>query len=119
MWYASDSETASWAKQRRRAELGKFPTVRFRMARLHVTGLEVLDLTDPATCNVVGVAEADLVADDYGTTQAVGKWAKVHGFEGILAPSAAMAGASTLVVFAEHLDKVWVVDEQVAPPPEA
>jgi RES domain-containing protein len=59
----------------------------------------VLDLTDPRVRDALGLAEADLTSDDLGRCQALGDAAREAGLEGILAPSAALAGESILVVF--------------------
>jgi RES domain-containing protein len=50
---------------------------------------QVLDLTDKETRSHVSVDEADLVSDDYATTQAIAAAARDAGFDAVLAPAAA------------------------------
>lgn len=61
--------------------------------------LVVLDLTNPGVRDLFGVDSRDLIADDYTVCQAIATEAIAHGFEAILAPSAALPGATTLAVF--------------------
>ena len=59
-----------------------------------------LDLTDARVRRRLGVRKADLVkSKDYSKTQALGDWAKAHGYDGILAPSARNATGSNLIGF--------------------
>jgi RES domain-containing protein len=66
----------------------------------------VLDLTDPEVREALALAEVDLTSDDLTRCQAIGDAARAAGFEGILAPSAALAGEITLVVFPAAIAKV-------------
>jgi RES domain-containing protein len=100
-WYASTTELAAWAELLRHhtaPDLSPFE-VRRRIGRARVEDLRVLDLTDPRVRETLGLAETDLTSDDLGRCQALGDAARDAGFEGILAPSAALAGESILVVF--------------------
>lgn len=68
--------------------------------------LEVLDLNDEAIRSSLGLTVGDLTGDDYAKSQDVAEAAREAGFGGILAPSAAMPGRATLVVFATGLPSV-------------
>lgn len=100
VWYASSQEQAAWAELFRHfVDEGVDPfEVRRRVGRVSVE-LEVLDLTDERVRAHLGLDEGDLIADDYATTQAIAAEARDAGFDGLLAPSAALPGRDTLVVF--------------------
>jgi len=102
VWYASDQEQAAWAELFRHfTEEGVDPfEVRRRVGRVTVEDLEVLDLTNEQVRAILGLTLEDLVGDDYQRTQAVTAAAANAGYQGILAPSAALDGRRTLVVFA-------------------
>lgn len=78
----------------------------------------MLDLTDPAVREAVGLSEADLDGDAYSRTQQIALAAFEARFDGILAPSAALPGRTTLAVFPRGMAKVSAVREAVrtAPP---
>ena len=73
----------------------------------------MLDLTDPT----VGLEEADLIGDDYTKTQAVAAAAAAAEFAGLLAPSAALSGRRTLVVFAAGASAITAEWSAVRQPP--
>lgn len=58
----------------------------------------VLDLTDPSARAGLGVTLGQLITNDYSVTQALGSAARSR-YDGILAPSARLPGASNLIVF--------------------
>jgi len=87
-----------------------------------VTQLVALDLTDDETCHVLGVRrgnlhEDDLTGDDYTTCQEIADRARAAGFDGILAPSAALEGEFTVVVFTHAMHKVTEENSRVQHPP--
>ena len=94
VWYASSQEQAAWAELFRHfVDDGVDPfEVIPRVVLVDVSDLVVLDLTDPTVCVALGVTEADLVADDYATIGQVAAAAHAAGFDGILAPAAALPG---------------------------
>lgn len=119
MWYASDQEQASWSELMRHfidGGVDPFEVLR-RIGRVTVDRLEVLDLTNPSVRAALGVDEADLVGDDYTTTQAVAAAAVNAGFGGLLAPSAALPERRTLVVFAPSASKITEEWSAVRQPP--
>ena len=100
VWYASNQEQAAWAELLRHfvAE-GVDPfEVRRRVGHVDVDGMKVLDLTEPS---IVSTLEATISA----------------GFEGIVAPSAALAGRTTLVVFSSGMHAVNAGPSRVRQPP--
>lgn len=68
--------------------------------------MAVLDLTDEAVRAELALAPADLVGDGYHRTQAIAEAAVRAGFDAIRAPSAALPGGATLVVFASGVPKL-------------
>lgn len=80
-------------------------------------GLAVLDLTDEAVRAELALAPADLVGDGYHRTQAIAEAAVRAGFDAIRAPSAALPGRATLVVFASGVPKLTARASRVRQPP--
>ncbi len=66
----------------------------------------MLDLTDPEVRERLGVDEDDVVGADWAVCQSLADRARDLGIDGVLAPSGALAGEITLVVFAHALRKV-------------
>lgn len=118
VWYASNREQGAWAELFRHfVSEGVDPfEVRRRLGRVSVD-LEVLDLTDPTTRSLLGVDEADLVSDDCAITQDIAAAARDAGFDGVLAPAAALPGCETLAVFAHALPAVTAERSEVRQPP--
>ena len=117
-WYASNREQGAWAELfRHLVDEGVDPfEARRRVGRVSVD-LEVLDLTDQTKRSHLGVDDADLVSDDYATTQAIASAARDAGFDGVLAPAAALPGGETLAVFDHALPKVTPERSVVRQPP--
>jgi RES domain-containing protein len=118
VWYASNREQGAWAELFRHfVSEGVDPfEVRRRVGRVSVE-LEVLDLTDATTRSHLGVDETDLVSDDCAITQAIAAAARDAGFDGVLAPAAALPGCTTLAVFAHALPAVKADRSEVRQPP--
>jgi RES domain-containing protein len=118
VWYASNREQGAWAELFRHfVSEGVDPfEVRRRVGRVSVD-LEVLDLTEGDTRAHLGVDEKDLVADDCAITQAIAAAARDAGFDGVLAPAAALPGCETLAVFAHALSEVKAERSEVRQPP--
>jgi hypothetical protein len=91
--------------------------LRRRVGSVKVDGLQALDLTDPAVRAAVGLEDTDLLGDDYTKTQAVAAAAAAAGFGGLLAPSAALPGRRTLVVFAAGGSAITAEWSSVRQPP--
>jgi RES domain-containing protein len=107
-WYASTTERGAWTELFRHHtsnEISPFE-VRRRIGRARVENLRVLDLTDPRVREALAVTEADLTSDDLARCQALGNAAWAAGLEGVLAPSAALAGEIILVVFPSGIAKL-------------
>lgn len=118
-WYASDQEQAAWAELFRHfLDDGIDPfEVRRRVGKITCDSLAVLDLTDQHVCNELDVTAADLTGDDYRRTQAIGEAAARAGFDAILAPSAALPGRTTLVVFTAGMDHLTANPSRIRQPP--
>lgn len=118
-WYSSSTERGAWAEFLRHHEspdVSPFE-VRRRVGRATVSALAILDLTVPDTRRAIGITEDDLRSDDLTRCQELANAARAAGFEGILAPSAALAGAQTLAVFVNFLGKVREEHSRVRRPP--
>lgn len=88
-----------------------------------VKDLHVLDLTREETCRALDLgrgtmASVDLAGEDYVVCQAIAERARAAGFEGIIAPSAALKGEFTLVVFPAGIRKLTVEHSRVQRPPK-
>jgi RES domain-containing protein len=119
VWYGSSTERGAWAELFRHwGEEGISPfEVRRRVGRAKVTDLAVLDLTDPQVRDRLGVTDEELVSDDLSRCQELATEAREAGFDGILAPSAALAGDITLGVFASAMGKVDAEHSRIQRPP--
>lgn len=120
-WYASSKERAAWAelfRHHRSTELSPLE-VRRRVGRATVRDLKVLDLTDRSIRARLGVTEEDLIDDDLALCQAIGEAARAAGFDGILAPSAALPGEMTLAVFGRGMRRVNEERSRVQRPPRS
>lgn len=119
VWYASFTERGAWAelfRQWGQEEISPFE-VRRRVGRARIADLAVLDLTDPGVRDQLGVTEDELVGDDWNRCQELATEAREAEFEGILAPSAAFVGETTLAVFASAIGKVVAEHSRVQRPP--
>ncbi|MGH7813075.1 MAG: RES family NAD+ phosphorylase [Candidatus Binataceae bacterium] len=107
-WYASSSESGAWKELFRHHEPGGVSPleVRRRIGSARVKRLSVLDLTDPRVRATLNLSDRDLIGDNLARCQKIAEEARRAGYDGILAPSAALEGARTLVVFARSLRKV-------------
>ena len=108
VWYASSSETGAWAELFRHHEQGGVSPfeVRRLVGKVRVRNLKVLDLTDEQVRVTLRVSGSDLAGDDLTRCQSIANRARVAGYDGILAPSAALDGQTTLAVFASAADKI-------------
>lgn len=125
-WYASTIERAAWAELVRHTSKGSRLDpflIRRRVGRARLLDVRVLNLTDEETCRVLGVKRGefgrdDLTGDDYTRCQEIADRARAAGFDGILAPSAALAGELTVVVFTHALHRVTEEHSRVQRPPK-
>jgi len=108
VWYASSREQAAWAELFRHfVDEGIDPfEIRRTVGAARCDALEVLDLTDPALLEQLGLHEDDLIGDDYRACQEIAALARDAGFDGVLSPSAALPGQQTLVVFRQAMGKL-------------
>jgi len=118
-WYSSVTEQDAWAQFFRHHPGGGVDPfeVRRRIGEARVEELVVLDLTDARVRRLVGVTLKQLRSNRYAACQALGRLARAAGFEGILAPSAALKGERTLAVFDQALKKVKELRSNVETPP--
>lgn len=87
------------------------------MGQARVRKLRVLDLTDARVCEMLDINASELVGDDLRQCQEVAQYASDAGYDAILAPSAALAGETTLAVFASAMGKISAQRSHVGPPP--
>lgn len=62
----------------------------------------VLDLTDPAVLDALGIAPPDLIREDHRFTREIGEAAHEHGFQAVRSPSATGVD-QVLAIFPEQL----------------
>jgi RES domain-containing protein len=119
VWYASLTERGAWAELFRHwgADEASPFEVRRRVGRVRVDGVAVLDLTDATVRNALGVTHDDLIGDDVARCQQLAQDARAAGFDGVLAPSGALAGETTLVVFGSSMANVAAEHSRVQRPP--
>lgn len=120
--YASSSQAAAWGELFRHVEPEISPfEVRRRMSKLRVSGLAVLDLTDPDVRQMVGVSVGNLVSNRPTVCRKIADVVRraPERYGGILAPSAVDPdAATTLVVFREWIEPaVTVAGVRVGTPP--
>lgn len=118
VWYASNRERGAWTELFRHfIDEGIDPfEVRRRVGRVSVD-LQVLDLTDEQTRSHLNVDEAELMSDDYASTQAIAAAARDAGFDAVLTPAAALPGCETLAVFVHALPRIDAERSEVRQPP--
>jgi RES domain-containing protein len=119
VWYASFTERGAWAELFRHWGLDEVSPfeVRRRVGRARVMSLAVLDLTDPEVRAELRVREDELVGNDLTRCQELAAEARSAGLDGIVAPSGALDGETTLVVFASAMGKVVAEHSRVQRPP--
>jgi RES domain-containing protein len=87
-----------------------------RASRCRVT--KALDLTDPSTRDKLGIQQEDLVSNEWGVTQDLGRAARRAGFDALIVPSAA-GDHHNLVIFSDLLrDDEIAETEGVDPAPQ-
>lgn len=82
-----------------------------------VTDLSALDLTDRDVRQELNVTEDELVGDDVTRCRQLAAEARQAGFDGVLAPSGALSGETTLVVFSSAMSKVSAEHSRIQRPP--
>jgi len=79
--------------------------------------LRVLDLTNARVREILDVSERDLIRDDVSVCQQIAEYARDSGFDGILAPSAAVEGHRTVAIFSSAMRKITEGRSRVGSPP--
>ena len=117
-WYGSSSEAGAWAEFIRSLPEGADPAeFQRRIGRVDFD-LVALDLASPELQRALGVKPAELTADDLTVCQTLADLAAEAGFDGVLGPSAAAAGETTVAVFGKSIGAkaAAVVDQGVKTP---
>lgn len=84
-----------------------------RLSTLKLPADRLLDLMDPDVCSTEGVTYDQLVGDDTSITRALAQRTSARETViGLRAPSAALEGAITFVIFGQHLQQVVLTDER-------
>ncbi|MFD4152067.1 RES family NAD+ phosphorylase [Streptomyces hydrogenans] len=99
VWYGASCETGAWAELERHSSIDTEFVTRY-LSFVHIEGVWVLDFTDPKTRQEFGNCSLDdLCSDDYAFCQSVAMAAfSEEDVDGFLAPSAALAAHSILVL---------------------
>jgi RES domain-containing protein len=119
IWYASSSEDGAWAELFRHHEpdgVSRLEVIR-RIGRARVRRLRVLDLTDARVREILDVSERELTGDDLTQCQKVAEYARESGYDGVVAPSAALDGQRTIAVFSSAMRKIGEEHSRVGSPP--
>jgi len=118
-WYASSSMRASWCELFRHFMDGPSAVdpfeVKRRAGRVKVTRLVLLDLCDPGNQATLRITENDLIGEDYAICQDLSDAARAAGLDGILAPSAGLAGHQTIALFPAAVDSGQIVEQHSKP----
>ena len=84
-----------------------------RLSTLELPADRLLDLIDPGVCSAEGVTYDQLVGDDTSITRAMAQRTSARETViGLRAPSAALKGAITFVIFGQHLQQVSLTEER-------
>jgi RES domain-containing protein len=114
--YASSTPAAAMSeflRQVARGDLSFSADDARRLSTLELPSDRLLDLMDPEVCSTEGVTYDQLVGEDTGITRALAQRTSAKGAViGLRAPSAAMQGAITFVVFGRHLQQVVLTEER-------
>lgn len=110
--YASLERETALAEAEYRISLEPFrPKARRTLYRISVRLNSVVDLREPARLALVGLTDAELVADDFTACQKVGGATQLLGNDGLLVPSARANGAN-LVIFPSNDYELEVVGSE-------
>jgi hypothetical protein len=113
--YASSTPEAAMSeflRQVARGDLSFTPEDVRRLSTLELPAGDLLDLMDPEVCSNEGVTYGQLVGEDTSITRALAQRTRVKKTAvGLRAPSAAMEGAITFVIFRQHLQQVVLTEE--------
>lgn len=91
--------------------------VRRRIGSARVKRLRVLDLTDAQVREILEVSENELIGDDLTDCQKVAAYARDSGYDGVIAPSAALDAQRTIAVFSSAMRKITARRSRVGSPP--
>lgn len=102
-----ETATAEVAKglRRRGLEPSNYPAGAYWTYTLEIASEAVLDLTDPDVLGRLGIQSEALTAEDFALPRQIAREARLAGYQCLLAPSAARAGAKTLIVFLDQLSQ--------------
>jgi RES domain-containing protein len=98
-WYGSSSEAGAWSEFLRSLPDGADPSQFTRRIGRVEFQATVLDLTASELQKRLALRERDLTADDLSACHVLADLAADAGFDGVLAPSAALDGATTVALF--------------------
>jgi len=108
--YLSLSTDAAWAELIRAEDLRderEVALVSMPIWQARIDQAAVVDYSDFGTAEAAGFAPDALVDDDHARCQREGRRLRGIGYTGVLAPSAALAGESSLTLFGARLAIAW------------
>lgn len=118
--FMSDSEATIWAEWTRKvASIDADVTVEAvrNVGCLALSTDNAVNLTDPDVLQILGITDADLNGDDTSVPHAVLAAARHLRIDVLVAPSAARAGGTTVIVLPPAIVRVEVrFEERRAPP---
>lgn len=110
--YLSTTVEAAWAELIRAENLGTEPEVSLIKIPMWAAEIHVQRIADYGTFEKAaqaGFPPSALIDDDYGRCQIEGLRLRRAGYQGVLAPSAALPGALNLTLFGAKVASSWGV----------
>jgi RES domain-containing protein len=100
--YWSLTPDGAWAELVRSEGLrdeAELDLIRMPIWACRLSSMSLLDLSDPGVLRQYDLRPENLIADEWATCQQAGTKMRADGVRGILTPSAALAGATSLTLF--------------------
>ncbi len=108
--YLSLSSDGAWSELIRAEELtseDEITMVRMKFWQVRVSQSKIVDYSNFAIAETCGFSPEALIDDDYERCQREGRRLRNEGYNGVLAPSAALPGATNLTLFGKRVRIAW------------